>query len=48
MFGGAFISCSSAVTWIDGSGYVVFPRGDVNGAGAIWIDDLARQAALVY
>jgi len=31
MFGGAFISFSRAVTWIDGTGYVVSPLGDVNG-----------------
>src|SRR5258707_11105607 len=31
MFGGAFISCSRAVTWIDGTGYVVSPLDGVNG-----------------
>src|SRR5258705_1758313 len=31
MFGGAFISCSRAVTWIDGTGYVVSPCDGVNG-----------------
>src|SRR5437899_2481631 len=31
MFGGAFISCSRAVTWIDGTGYVVCPVDAVNG-----------------
>src|SRR5216683_1126556 len=33
MSGGSFISCSCAVTWIDGTGYVVFPLGNVNGVG---------------
>src|SRR6267143_6953088 len=28
---GAFISCSRAVTWIDGTGYVVSPLDAVNG-----------------
>ena len=32
MFGGAFIACSRAVTWIDGTGYVVSRRDGVNGA----------------
>jgi hypothetical protein len=31
MFGGAFISCSGAVTWIDGTGYVVSSLDGVNG-----------------
>jgi hypothetical protein len=31
IFGGAFISCSRAVTWIDDTGYVVFPLDGVNG-----------------
>jgi hypothetical protein len=28
MFGGAFMACSRAVTWIDGMGYVVSPLDD--------------------
>src|SRR6266850_5118534 len=31
IFGGAFISCSWAVTWVDGTGYVVSPIDGVNG-----------------
>jgi hypothetical protein len=31
MFGGAFMSCSWAVTGIDGTGYVVSPLDGVNG-----------------
>src|SRR4029077_21236649 len=31
IFGGAFISCSRAVTWIDGTGYVVSTLNGVNG-----------------
>jgi hypothetical protein len=31
MLGGAFMSCSRAVTWIDGTGYVVSPLDGVNG-----------------
>jgi hypothetical protein len=34
MVGGAFISFSSALTWIKGTGYVVCPRGGVNGGHA--------------
>src|SRR5439155_16389901 len=41
MFGGAFISCSGAVTWMDDAGYVVFPLDSVNGDRrdcAHWVD----------
>src|ERR1700730_16468171 len=31
IFGGAFISCSRAVTSIDGTGYIVSPLDGVNG-----------------
>src|SRR5258708_39996294 len=44
MFGGAFISCSRAVTWIDGTGYVVSPldgAGDAGGAEEFSFDDSA-------
>ena len=34
MFGGAFISCSRAVTWIDGTGYVVSPLDSVKESAA--------------
>src|SRR5205085_2579706 len=34
MFGGAFMSCSRAVTWIDGTGYVVSPLDGVNGSAS--------------
>jgi hypothetical protein len=47
MFGGAFISYSRAVTWIDGMGYVVSRLDDVNGVRRNSAHCLAGDAALI-